>query len=206
MILAKKMNLGLHRAAVILSLMLWQSMAWAMTMLPAINAPASDVFLPGKFIWFDLASPDKELQKQFYQSIFSWSFHSPNPSADLYELIIIDGQVIGGIFQFSAPDDEQYAAIWIAQLSVADVDAAVNKGKQHGGTVEAPAVTIDGRGRNVLLRDPAAALFGVIKSASGDPTDVEAAVGYILWQDLYARNIETMQQFNLALAAYCLLG
>ncbi|NRB42172.1 MAG: VOC family protein [Pseudomonadales bacterium] len=174
----------------------------ASSSLPAINAPASESFLPGKFIWFDLASPDKKLQKEFYQSVFSWTFHNPGNSSDLYELIINEGHAVAGIFQFTAPEDEQDAATWIALMSVENVDKAVSEAEKHGAKIESKAMTIQGRGRHALLRDPAGALFGVIKSSSGDPIDVEVGIGDILWLDLYARDVQAMTTFYQALAPY----
>ena len=58
------------------------------------------------------------------------------------------------------------------------------------------------RGRHALFKDPAGALFGGLKSGSGDPPDVEPGIGDIIWVDLFARDVEQLTQFYSTLAPY----
>ena len=54
--------------------------AWASDLLPPLNDPPSGVSLPGKFTWFDLASPALRDQMEYYRSVFGWDYRSPGRS------------------------------------------------------------------------------------------------------------------------------
>ncbi len=158
--------------------------------------------MPGKFTWFDLATPALAEQQVFYGSVFGWSFRSPGPADDQYSLIMSNGRTIGGMFRHEPAGGEQDGAIWIALMSVVDTGAAQERVESGGGKVEVAPSAVPGRGRHALFRDPAGALFGVLQSSSGDPGDVEAGLGDIMWVDLFARDVEQMTAFYRTLAPY----
>jgi len=53
-----------------------------------------------------------------------------------------------------------------------------------------------------VFRDPAGAVFGVLRSESGDPDDEEVPIGGIIWVDLFARDVDQMAQFYGGLAPF----
>ena len=170
--------------------------------LPPLNETPSGISLPGKFTWFDLATPAIESQKSFYGDVFGWSYRTPGRSEDAYTLILNRGQAIGGMFNYEPPGGEQDGAAWIVLMSVDDPDAAVKSVQSGGGRVEIQPATVPNRGRHALFRDPAGAMFGVLKSSSGDPPDAQVEIGGILWVDLYARDVDAMAGFYSGLAPY----
>lgn len=170
--------------------------------LPPLNSPASGVELPGKFIWFDLATPALTAQRGFYQDVFGWTYDSPGPSDDSYVLVLNQGRPIAGMFAAETPGGEQDGATWITLFSVADVDHAVREASAAGGQVELPPAEVARRGRHALLRDPGNALFGVLDSTSGDPPDEEIPVGGIIWVDLFTRDVGGMVEFYSRLAPF----
>jgi predicted enzyme related to lactoylglutathione lyase len=170
--------------------------------LPPLNDLPTDEQLPGKFIWFDLATPAISDQKRFYGSVFGWTFESPVRTDDAYVFIKNGGRSIGGMFLHEPPDGEQDGAAWIALMSVADTDGAATTVKANGGSVEVDPADVGGRGRHAVFRDPAGAVFGVLNSESGDPFDDEVEIGAIIWVDLFARDVEMMAQFYGALAPF----
>ena len=170
--------------------------------LPALNDAPSGLEFPGKFIWFDLATPALKEQQDYYRNVFGWSFQSLAANQDEYVLIINNGRAIGGMFNAEPPDGEQDGATWISLMSVTNVDQAMQTATANGATVEVQPGHVADRGRHALFRDPAGALFGVLKSDSGDPPDDEVDVGAVFWVDLFARDIEKMAVFYKALAPY----
>ena len=170
--------------------------------LPPLNSPPTDEQLPGKFIWFDLATPAISDQKRFYGSVFGWTFESPVRTDDAYVFIKNRGSAIGGMFLHEPPTGEQDGAAWIALMSVTDADKAAVTVKSNGGSVEVDPASVAGRGRHAVFRDPAGAVFGVLNSDSGDPFDDEVEMGGIIWVDLFARDVESMAQFYGALAPF----
>ena len=55
--------------------------------------------------------------------------------------------------------------------------------------------TFAGRGTHVLWRDPQRAVFGVLKSDSGDPADTPVNDGDFVWLDLLARDPKKAAEF-----------
>ena len=170
--------------------------------LPPLNSPPSGQSLPGKFIWFDLATPAPGEQQVFYSAVFGWTFRAPGRTDDQYQLILNRGDAIGGMFQYEPPEGEQDGATWLALMSVDDADAAMSQVRANGGSVEIQPMQVAQRGRHALFRDPAGAIFGVLQSASGAPPDVQVEIGGILWVDLFARDVDAMTRFYRALAPY----
>mgnify|MGYP000243512434 CR=1 FL=1 len=170
--------------------------------LPPLNSPPTDEQLPGKFIWFDLATPAISNQKRFYGSVFGWTFESPVRTDDAYVFIKNGGRAIGGMFLHEPPTGEQDGAAWIALMSVTDAEIASNTFKANGGSVEVDPADVAGRGRHAVFRDPGGAVFGVLNSTSGDPFDDEVEMGGIIWVDLFARDVDSMAQFYGALAPF----
>lgn len=176
--------------------------AWAAPQLPPLNDPPTGESLPGKFTWFDMATPAIDTQKEFYGSVFGWTYRSPARTDDGYTLIMNRGRTIGGMFQYEPPGGEQDGAAWIVLMSVDSPDDTESIVKSAGGSVDISPTTVPGRGRHALFRDPADALFGVLKSDSGDPPDVEIEVGGFFWVDLFARDPEAMTAFYSRLAPF----
>lgn len=170
--------------------------------LPPLNSPPSGVALPGKFIWFDLATPAIIHQQNFYGSVFGWTFESPLRTEDGYMLIKNRGRAIAGMFSHEPPDGEQDGAAWIALMSVGDPDSTSATVKANGGSVEVEPTDVAGRGRHAVFLDPAGAVFGVLRSDSGDPYDDAVEIGGIIWVDLFARDVEQMTSFYGSLAPF----
>ena len=169
---------------------------------PPLNSPPTGEQLPGKFIWFDLATPAISSQQNFYGSVFGWTFESPVRTDDAYVLIRNGGRAIGGMFRAEPPDGEQDGAAWIALMSVTNPDDTSATVRSNGGSVEVAPATIAGRGRHAVFRDPAGAVFGVLRSDSGDPFDEVVEIGGIIWVDLFARDVEQTAQFYATLAPF----
>lgn len=191
----------LNQGLIILGLLLSVPAVAVLTLPPLTNTPGATL-LPGKFIWFDLATPDLQNQKAFYGDLFGWTFSSPGGSDDQYTLVLNQGQAIAGMFSFEPPDGEKDAANWISLMSVPDADAAVKTARASGGKVDVAAASVPRRGRHALLRDPGGALFGVLRSDSGDPPDGEVPIGGVLWVDLFALDVDEMTRFYSSLAPF----
>jgi predicted enzyme related to lactoylglutathione lyase len=178
------------------------ALAQAPPRLPPIDPSPGEIRIPGKFVAFDLATPDLGGAQAFYQDVFGWSYRSPGASAEEYVIVLNGGQPVAGMFRSEPPGGEQDGATWLALLSVDDVDAAVAAATRAGGTVEVRAADVPDRGRHALLRDPAGAIFGVLTSSSGDPADAPVPVGGILWVDLFARDLDAVAEFYGRIAPY----
>jgi predicted enzyme related to lactoylglutathione lyase len=178
------------------------SVAQAPPRLPPIDPAQGNTRIPGKFIAFDLATPDLGGAQAFYQDVFGWTYQSPGASADEYVIALNGDRPVAGMFRSEPPGGEQDGATWLALVSVEDVDRAVATATRAGGTVEVQAMTVPDRGRHALLRDPAGAIFGVLTSSSGDPADAMVPIGNIFWVDLFARDLDAVAEFYGQIAPY----
>ena len=195
-------KMKLHELVLLALLSLACTTAVAAPQLPPLNNSASGLSLPGKFTWFDMATPEIEAQKDFYRSVFGWSFQSPGRSEDSYTLITNRGRTIAGMFEFEPKGGEQDGATWVVLMSTEDPDRSLQIVEANGGSVHIKPFAVPRRGRHALFRDPAGALFGVLKSDSGDPPDEQVPVGGIFWVDLFARDVAAMTEFYTKLAPY----
>ncbi|HEV8682436.1 MAG TPA: VOC family protein [Actinomycetota bacterium] len=83
-----------------------------------------------------------------------------------YQMLMVDGQPVGGI---AGPRPDQSGgpeAHCIAYLGTDDVDAAARTAEELGGEVLLPPVDVPGMGGAAVLRDPQGAAFGVFASES----------------------------------------
>jgi len=167
---------------------------------PPIGVPGQSH--PGKFIWFDLVTDDLGAERKFYGAVFGWKFRSVDGAPGSYTVIEHAGRNIAGMFVKTPPPDSAHTARWLPLLSVQDPEAAVRYVESHGGKVVVRPASFQGRGTHVLFRDPQGAVFGVLKSQSGDPADTPVADGDFFWLDLLAREPAKAAAFYRDLAGY----
>ncbi len=166
--------------------------------LPPIVDPPTNLRIPGKFVWFDLVTGDPRAAQVFYGKVFGWSFE-PVPAGADYSLIAAGGRPIGGVFQPVGARGE-VGTRWLGFVSVEDIDAALSRLEEIGFAVLLPATDVPGRGTQAIVRDPQGAVFGLMRSAAGDPADEPVGIGEFFWVDLYTPDAAA------AAAAYARMG
>jgi predicted enzyme related to lactoylglutathione lyase len=173
--------------------------------LPPLNNPASGEQLTGKFIWRDLATTGIEEIKSFYGKVFDWRFQAITETEDQYTLILNGNRSVAGMFSVKPKSEAKVGALWIGIMSTGDLLKAVSAVTEHAGTVHTQPTALAQRGTYALFRDPEGALFGVLKSDSGDPPDqdfVDIEIGDFLWMDLFARQPGQVAEFYRQLSGY----
>jgi predicted enzyme related to lactoylglutathione lyase len=183
-------------------LMLSIQLAVSAPVLPPLNSTNTGKQITGKFIWFELASINHTKHKTFYGDVFGWTFKTISSSDDQYTLIKNNGRNIAGLFNVKPSGDSKPGGLWIGLMSVADPAEAVKIVKAGGGSVHTPPTTIANRGSYALFVDPEGAMFGVLKSSSGDPVDEEVKTGEFIWMDLFAANRARVAAFYQPLADF----
>lgn len=175
--------------------------SWAAgaTKLPPLTTVPNSPRLPGKFIWADLVTDDVTAAHKFYTQLFGWSFHDMGG----YLIAANDERPLAGIFQRPRPPGREDAKPrWLGYLSVSSVDRAQNAVTKGGGRVLAAPAKFPKRGEQAVFADPEGALFGVMKSSSGDPEDWLPAPGDWIWVQLLSRNGRQAAEFYRGLADY----
>lgn len=173
--------------------------AWASPLGPDGAAGRS---LPGKFIWFDLATEDPAGARAFYGTVFGWKFREVRESASPYALIEHAGGKVGGLIWVKRPKGAVAGARWLSLISVGDPARAARYVREAGGKVLVEPDAVPGRGTHAVFRDPEGAVFGVLAAEQGDPSDAPVADGDVFWLDLFARDAAKAARFYAGLAGY----
>jgi len=138
---------------------------------------------PSRVIWHDLLTADPAGAQRFYGGLFGWQF---TPVNERYALVHNGDRVIGGIATVPASDGSQ----WLPQFSTPDIDRSLYVASRAGGTVLLGPIDVGARGRMAIVRDPQAAIFGLIQTRDGDPPEVSPKNGDWLWQEAWVSDLE----------------
>ena len=138
---------------------------------------------PGQFVWYDLMSPDVDGATRFYSEVVGWGTQQWDGPAE-YTMWTASGVPIGGV----VPLTGEHAAAgvvphWMAYITVADVDATIEKAKSKGASVVAEPRDIPDTGRFAVIRDPQGALIAVYKPMNDSPIG-EPGIGQFSWHEL----------------------
>ena len=101
-------------------------------------------------VFFDIAGPDDEVLKRFYDNVFGWS-------SDGFGQFTVPASVsLRGAFRKDPTDKRIY-------IGVPDVTLALAAVAQHGGAVEMPRFEVPGVVVLGLFRDPAGNTMGLVE-------------------------------------------
>jgi predicted enzyme related to lactoylglutathione lyase len=109
----------------------------------------------GRVVHFEVTAGDVGKAKDFYQRVFGWELTT---AFDGYELAGtgegagIDGALMSRAFQ------EQPTIVWV---EVDDIQAAMDRVRQAGGSAAGEVNTIPGDGLVVYVRDPEGTVVGL---------------------------------------------
>lgn len=119
---------------------------------------------PGTLVWNELASTDINGAATFYSRLFEWGTKvMPMPGMD-YTIFEREGHPngVGGGYQItsSMPPMPPH---WLPYFAVSDADGTTSLAKTLGASVVMEPMDIPDVGRFALLKDPAGAVFAVLK-------------------------------------------
>jgi predicted enzyme related to lactoylglutathione lyase len=173
--------------------------ASAPPVLPPLTTASSNPRLPGKFVWADLVTDDVPAAAKFYGRLFGWSFQD----AGNYLVALNEDRPVCGMFQRTRPADHPEARPrWFGYISVSNVEKAQRVVMEKGGRALAPPQKMPKRGEQAVFADPEGAVFGVVKSSSGDPEDFLASPGDWIWIQLLSHDARKAADFYRGIAGY----
>jgi predicted enzyme related to lactoylglutathione lyase len=117
---------------------------------------------PGAFCWNELHTRDVEGAKKFYQTVFNWEGVTHDMGGMAYTELKLDEKSIAGMMAMGDEYPPEVPAHWLVYIDVEDTDATVAKATSLGGAVVSPPMDSPA-GPFAVLRDPAGAVFAVIK-------------------------------------------
>ncbi|MDJ0940159.1 MAG: VOC family protein [Woeseiaceae bacterium] len=173
--------------------------------LPAITESPTGSHDDGRVVWHDLLTTTPEASREFYGTLFGWTFERPGIDLGFggdatYMLIRHEGELIGGMLDARELEAEGNVSQWITMISTSNVDAAVERARSRGAEIVTEPVELASRGRLAVLRDPDGALFALITARGGDPAAREPVIDGFLWNELWTDDVDAASAFYVDVA------
>ena len=181
------------------------SLAQAELDFPPIGEAGSQMRYPGKVVWHDLfpATPDKAAA--FYSGVFGWEAETHELNDRKVILMRSGGYPVAAIVERPKVDGEQDGGIWVAYASVESVDESMSAVIAAGGRILVEKGTIPGRGEHAICMDSQGAIFGLLRTESGDPGEYFPGVGQFIWSQQLSRNPQAVREFYEAISHYTII-
>lgn len=138
----------------------------------------------GRFVWFDLATPDPAAAQRFYPAVLGWGtapFVADWGTYTMWTRQAGGHDSLGGI----QPGSQDQPPGWLAHVTAPDADATARRAVELGGRVVVPPEDIPGVGRFAVIADPwGAGLSAFTPSDGGGDEPDEPPVGAFSWHEL----------------------
>ncbi|MEX0326422.1 MAG: hypothetical protein AB3N33_10080 [Puniceicoccaceae bacterium] len=157
---------------------------------------------PGKIIWHDLFTSVPGEMAAFYESIFGWESEVQDLDGRKVYLMWSGGYPVAGIIERAKVDGDSEGGIWIAYASVNSVDSVSSAVIAAGGRILVQKGELPGRGEHGILQDNQGAIFGVLKSSTGDPGEYMPNVGDFFWAQHLSRDAAVAAEFYETVGTY----
>lgn len=170
--------------------------------LPPIVEPVSREQHPGKVVFQELVAPDIAAAERFYGELFGWTFREVQTGGLKYAEARLYGRPVAGVVQKGLPKGKDRAPAWLTFISVADLDKTLSVAMENGAITLFGPRDLPNRGKEAVLSDPQGAVFALLTSSSGDPSDTLAAYGEWIWSALVVPDPDKDAAFYQKLVDY----
>ncbi len=116
----------------------------------------------GAVHWNELMTSDVKKARAFYATTLGWTYDDMPMPTGTYTIAMADGQMVGGIFDVTAAGLPLQPDVWFTYFAVDDLDAALARLKQAGGTVTREPRETPGVGRWAIVTDATGASFSLM--------------------------------------------
>jgi hypothetical protein len=149
-----------------------------------------------RFVWHDMMTTDVRESMRFHEAVFGWTVEeTPTESGRPYSMILADGRGIGGFVELNRA--HRVPSHWIGYVTVADVDAVVERARDLGGKAPVAGTDIPNVGRFAVLSHPGGSFvspFAPRKLEEAVP-EAETIPGRFCWNQLMTRAPEPAAEF-----------
>lgn len=163
-----------------------------------------DRHAPGAFCWVELGTTDQDAAKQFYTSVFGWSFQDiPVAPDEIYTMFILDGRNTAAAFKIRPQDAARgIPPYWGLYVCVRNADQCAGRATELGGNVFEGPFDVGEHGRMALVRDPTGAVFSLWQPKKHIGMGVTGVDGTLCWADLNTPRPQAAADFYSALFAW----
>lgn len=160
--------------------------------------PKRTQYAQGTPNWVDLQTTDQSAAKQFYSSLFGWSYDdNPMPGGGgVYSMATLNGETVAAIAPMPPGTPQGIPPMWNTYIAVDSLDTAVNEVVLAGGEVLTPAFDVGDAGRMAFVADPTGAVVGLWQANLHIGATLVNEAGAVMWNELIT------EKPDLALAFY----
>jgi predicted enzyme related to lactoylglutathione lyase len=153
----------------------------------------------GRHVWSELMTTDTKGAEAFYKNVVGWTAEpSPNSPMPYTQFKRSGGPGVAGLME--RPAGMNMPPFWSMYIAVPDLDEAVKKVKQLGGSELSGVIVVPTIGRMQMLKDPQGAAFYVIQPEPREnPPDRDPEVGDASWLELMTTDAPAALKFYEAL-------
>lgn len=127
----------------------------------------ADAPRPGTIVWTDLTVAQADLLRDFYGAVVGWS-HEPVSMGAYNDFSMVppgSETPVAGICHARGVN-EHLPPLWLVYIAVEDLEESLERCRERGGTVMAPARAVGNQGRYAVIRDPAGAVAALWEAAA----------------------------------------
>jgi uncharacterized protein len=154
-------------------------------------------YAPGTFCWSELSTSDQAGAKEFYAGLFGWaSDDRPVGEGMYYSMQLSAGKQVAAIaMQPKQQADAGVPPLWNSYVWVDDADAVLERAKELGATVHAPAFDVMTAGRMAVIQDPQGAYFMLWQPDDHRGAQLVNAPGALVWNELQSPDPDASASF-----------
>jgi hypothetical protein len=139
----------------------------------------------GKFVWYELQTPDPAASEAFYRAVVGWDVDRMGPDEAPYRILKAGEVGVGGI----SPNPSAGGGVWLGYVASDDVDRDTERAKALGATLRYGPDDIPGVGRFSVIADPQGAVVYLFKPIPPEgytdpPAPPPGAPGHFGWREL----------------------
>lgn len=118
----------------------------------------------GSISWTDLTVPNAEEIRKFYQAVVGWQTKSLDMGGykDFCMIEPASGKTVAGVCH-ARGENAELPAQWMIYITVANVDASVERCVKMGGSLLSGPREMGGQGRVAIIKDPAGAVVALFQ-------------------------------------------
>ncbi|HZQ34059.1 MAG TPA: VOC family protein [Mycobacterium sp.] len=143
--------------------------------------------------WIDLATSDLDRAKEFYGTIFGWTFETAGEQYGGYVNAFKGGSPVGGLMatnpEWNAPD------AWTTYFHTDDIQSTAKAGASAGGTSCVGPMEVPQKGWMAMGTDAAGAVYGLWQPTGHRGFEVIGEQGAPAWHQLTTRDFPKAVDF-----------
>jgi hypothetical protein len=112
-----------------------------------------------EFVWYELVTSDGPAAEAFYRAVVGWTVQDAGMPGMRHAVASVGSTPVGGMMRRA---DGGTSASWLYYIHVAQIDAAVDRVRAHGGQVQQAPMEVPGNMWIVQCTDPQGAFFALL--------------------------------------------